>query len=170
MKVGDIAGFLTVQDIFTVEKWGRKIREARCVCVCGNTTQVRVRYLKKGKTVSCGCASMFLNGQLPPQISTLHHLNPDGITPAIMLEAYMGYRGVGDCDLTIEDIQELCFTSDGCYLCGKKEEIYALGRHSFNQGHTRKNVETVCWDCDRYLRHSSIDELLEFVVKMSREG
>lgn len=56
IEIGQTFGRLTViQEPYSVEKWGRKIRYVPVQCSCGECTTVLLELLRKGKTTSCGC-------------------------------------------------------------------------------------------------------------------
>jgi hypothetical protein len=48
-------GRLTIQSTYMKQGKNRKYRFAHCLCECGNTTDVELKSLKRGETLSCGC-------------------------------------------------------------------------------------------------------------------
>jgi hypothetical protein len=54
--VGAKFGKLTIVEIIkTVEKNGKNLTRAKCICECGNTSTPSLTNLKRGETNSCGC-------------------------------------------------------------------------------------------------------------------
>lgn len=60
-----------IERVMSTTKGGRKVYKWRCVCDCGNETQVVISDLKRGKTKSCGC----LNREIVSKTSMKHGMS-----------------------------------------------------------------------------------------------
>lgn len=170
--IGNQYNLLTV-----IEYAGSKNKQAhwKCLCSCGNYTEVTTQRLNSKNTKSCGCLR--------------------GVT--IIDDAYYPIRKLlrkyesnarlrnKDIQLTLEEFKDL--VSKDCYYCGSApKSIINTPRGSFtyngidrvdnNIGYILSNCVTCCAICNRAKRELSISEflawrsdLVKYVASMSQE-
>jgi len=64
VKTGDKYGrFTIIQELPIKILYGRKLREFKCLCICGVTKNVLLQEIRYGSTKSCGCLIKDLNQQ-----------------------------------------------------------------------------------------------------------
>ena len=189
IKIGAKVGFLTV--IEKLEKLkSDKYTNCLCICECGNTRIVRMTYLLREETISCGCKNFISkphgNSIYLPKESSFR-------AKASNYRANARLRGIR-LTLSIEEI--VILMKGNCYYCGRlpsnkynvrlsnrdnnkcknnyvkmasdMHHILYNGIDRFNndEGYTFGNSVSCCTQCNTAKLDFSVKEFKEWIVRL----
>lgn len=157
IKPGDVFTRLTTVTPSTqYTESGKAVPSWICLCICGNTKDVRSENLREGCTKSCGC----LAKEMPAEYRKTRL--PDNYTE--ITNVYLDYKiraekkGRKFC-LTREQVHAIVIQP--CYYCGKPpSNVKKAGKHGVpfkysgidrrdnNEGYTPENVVPCCHRCN----------------------
>lgn len=139
----------------------------RCLCDCGNETQVLTTYLSLGDTKSCGC------------LKYLSRLAPGQSGFNCLLTSYKDGARVRKLEFSLKDELFRKLTSRDCHYCGKPPAMVSpqlskksrvipyihngVDRVDNNQGYVEDNCVSCCKLCNFMKCHFSVEEFLHHV-------
>lgn len=166
VKTGDVFGKLTVIDITRDVKNNRHMAE--CLCECGNTKTVAVRYLQRG-TTNCGCERDTSNLGLPDGVAAFNAL----------VRMYKNNASAKGLPFELTDDQCRKLFNGVCYFCGKPpskvfkkpnikgELVYSsIDRWDSSKGYTPDNVSSCCTECNFLKGNRTNEEFLNHVQRI----
>lgn len=121
-----------------------------CQCSCGTERLVDSRYLRNGRSKSCGCREM-----------PTRRWNHRGYA-----DFYYWAQKRGEVGLTDDQWYEL--TQMPCHYCGKvRGKPSGIDRIDPSQGYYWDNCLPACWLCNRAKNDLSYDEFLDLIRDIS---
>lgn len=144
-RIGRVYGRLTVVE--EVDKINHS-RRYKCLCICGQYTEVSANNLVTGKVVSCGCALKGCNRQRPFQwlytrLMTTEQVGVRGTD--ISYEDFIGYTDIKKCHYCDVDITWTEYSANKGKFCGGVN----LDRKDSNRGYFKDNCVVCCKRCNR---------------------
>lgn len=170
--IGDKVGKLLIVSFssYIKERTKRKYKYAKCLCDCGNYTEVRYDHLKsKNPTSSCGCLYGIL-GKNKRKLDSVTGFN-NWYTSFLRNTQVRGYVN------TLEKDYVFQLTQKSCYYCGKPPSIKYKVRSKYeydftfngidrvdnNLGYIKENVVTCCKECNVAKHTQSQDEFFVMI-------
>jgi 5-methylcytosine-specific restriction endonuclease McrA len=171
-KVGDKLGKLVILSFSEYKKEGtkRKYKYAKCLCDCGNTTEVRYDHIKNiNHTKSCGCLYAIL-GKERRKLDEVTGFN-NWYTAFVRNANNRGYKN------TLEKEYVYYLTQLECHYCGKLPNIKYKVREKYEYdfvfngldrvdntvGYLKENVVTCCKECNVAKHTQTQDEFFRMI-------
>lgn len=154
-----------------IDKNNKNIRRSLCLCDCGTQKEIRTKYLRLGRTISCGCSKQ-VNVAEDARLASARRVFKNRYDDGDLTFDHFLFLSQQECHYC----GELPFTTYNKFLLAHHSSKFAKEHGDFiyngidridnNFPHNKNNVITCCMICNAMKSNLTIDKFQSQIVKI----